>query len=69
MVKQSQKSASQWRLWWLVKLDAAIERADRSAIAKALTNLERFGVEVRFTIPIPQAHSPEHASVAKEGQA
>jgi hypothetical protein len=40
-----------WRLWWFAKLESAIERGDNRAAKDALRNLERLGIEVRFTLP------------------
>lgn len=40
-----------WPLWWFARLEAAIERGDYEAAAKAQRNLERLGVRVRYTHP------------------
>jgi hypothetical protein len=40
-----------WRLWWFARLDSAIERGDHRAAREAIKNLERLGIEVRFTLP------------------
>jgi hypothetical protein len=40
-----------WPLLWFVRLSSAIDRGDDSAARVALRNLERLGVEVRFTLP------------------
>ena len=40
-----------WRLWWFALLEAALERGNRAAATKAIQNLKRLGVEVRFILP------------------
>jgi hypothetical protein len=40
-----------WPLWWFAKLESAIERGDHRAARTAIKNLERLGIEVRFTLP------------------
>jgi len=40
-----------WRLWWYARLESAVERGDKRAAKEAIKNLERLGVEVRFTFP------------------
>jgi hypothetical protein len=48
-----------WPLWWFARLEAAIKHNDRRAAKKALRNLQRLGIEVRFTLP------PERREVAR----
>jgi hypothetical protein len=44
-------STRDWPLWWFARLESAIERGDRPAAREALRNLNRLGIEVRFTLP------------------
>jgi hypothetical protein len=37
-----------WPLWWFAHLEAAIERGDHQAAAKAQGQLERLGVTVQY---------------------
>jgi hypothetical protein len=37
-----------WPLWWFARLEAAIERGDYAAAARAQRELERLGVTVRY---------------------
>lgn len=46
------KNVVDWRLWWFAQLDAAIDRRDEPRLRKAIRNLERLGIEIRFTIPL-----------------
>jgi hypothetical protein len=49
--KPPQESTRDWPLWWFARLEAAIERGDRRAAAESLRQLDRLGIEVRFTLP------------------
>ena len=49
-----------WRLWWFAQLESAIERDDHQAAKNAIKNLERLGIEVRFTLPL-QRKAVAHA--------
>jgi hypothetical protein len=40
-----------WPLWWFASLEAAVERGDHAAAAKAQRQLERLGVQVRYGLP------------------
>jgi hypothetical protein len=48
-----------WPLWWFARLETAFRRGDRHAAKEALRNLNRLGIEVRFTLP------PERREVAR----
>jgi hypothetical protein len=37
-----------WPLWWFARLEAAIERGDYPAAARAQRELERLGVTVHY---------------------
>jgi hypothetical protein len=37
-----------WPLWWFARLEAAIERGDYPAAARAQRELERLGVSVQY---------------------
>jgi hypothetical protein len=47
----SQTSTRDWPLWWFARLETAIQRSDRPAAREAMRNLDRLGIEVRFTLP------------------
>jgi hypothetical protein len=53
LTKPSTPPTADWRLWWFSRLDTAIDRGDSIATKEAMRNLERLGVEVRFTLPLP----------------
>ena len=48
-----------WRLWWFARLESALERGDCRAARKAIRQLERLGIEVRFTLP-PESEGVRH---------
>jgi hypothetical protein len=37
-----------WPLWWFARLEAAVERGDFAAAARAQRELERLGVSVQY---------------------
>lgn len=37
-----------WPLWWFARLEAAVERGDHAAAAKAQRELARLGVKVAY---------------------
>jgi hypothetical protein len=48
-----------WPLWWFCRLEAAVERGDFQAAARAQRELERLGVTVQF-----RAHRGRRQEVA-----
>jgi hypothetical protein len=40
-----------WALWWFAKLEDAIRAGDRCRLQEAMRNLDRLGIEIRFTLP------------------
>jgi hypothetical protein len=42
-----------WPLWWFSKLEAALKRGNHHEARQAIRQLERLGIEVRFTLPPP----------------
>jgi hypothetical protein len=49
-----------WPLLWFARLETAFRRGDRRAAKEALRNLNRLGIEVRFTLP-PEKREADHA--------
>jgi hypothetical protein len=43
-----------WPVWWFVRLEAAVERGDHQAAARAQRELERLGVRVAYGRPPAQ---------------
>jgi hypothetical protein len=45
---QTETQVADWPLWWFARLEAAVERGDYPAAARAQRELERLGVTVQY---------------------
>lgn len=65
MLAEIEKDTSHkdWRLLWFSRLDSAINRKKPDEIHRAIRNLARLGIEVRFTLPPVSAEHAEAAHV------
>lgn len=55
-----------WRLWHFAQLEAALKAGNLAKARKAMRELERLGIEIRFTLPpVPCQPEPEPITAAR----